>query len=242
VTGPSWLAGVLAVVMILVAASSACRLGVSRLRGLATEADADGIHVLMGTAMAGMLMPQLNPLPGNIWVAVFGIGAAWFGASAVRARARARVWFSWQCRFPVPHLIECVAMLYMLLSAPSAQHEAGAVMPGMSTSASAPAGFPALSVVLALFMLGYLMWTTDQLASLVRTTPRSAVPARSPEKRALVAVPASGRPARMASSSAADSTRPASLGTGRPLMAPKLAACGKIAMSIAMACMLILML
>jgi hypothetical protein len=226
--------------MILIAASSACRLGVSRLRGLATEADADVLHVLMGTAMAGMLMPQLNPLRGSIWVAVFGIGAAWFGASAVRARAP--VWFSWQCRFPVPHLIECVAMLYMFLSARSAQHEAGAAMPGMSTSASAPAGVPALSVVLALFMLGYLMWTTDQLASLARATPRSAAPARSPQQRALVAVPAAGRPARMASSSAADSTRPPLLGTGRPLMAPKLAACGKIAMSITMTCMLILML
>ena len=41
-------------------------------------------------------------------------------------------------------------------------------MPGMGTSPSAEAGFPALAVVLALFMIGYIMWTTDQLASLVR--------------------------------------------------------------------------
>jgi Domain of unknown function (DUF5134) len=241
VSGPSWLAGFLAAVMMLIAASSAGRLAVSRLRGLATEADADGFHVLMGTAMAGMLVPQLNLPPGSVWVAVFGIGAAWFGASAIRTRATAG--FGWQCRFPVPHLIECIAMLYMLLSVRSAQHQAGVSMPGMSTSASAPAGFPVLSVVLALFMLGYLMWTTDQLASLARATPRPAAPARSPQQRVLVAVPAAGRPSRMASTtSAADSTRPPPPDTGQPLMAPKLAAFGKIAMSITMACMLILML
>ena len=240
-TGPSWLAGVLAAVMILIAASSASRLAVSRLRGVATEADADGIHALMGTAMAGMLLPQLNPLPGSIWMAVFGIGAAWFGVSAIRARAPA--WFSWQCRFPVPHLIECVAMLYMLLSVRSAQHQAGAAMPGMSTSAGASAGFPALSVVLALFMLGYLMWNTDRLASLTRATPRSAAPARSPHQRALVAVPAAGRSASTASTTSQEaSIQPPQLDTRQPLMAPKLAACAKIAMSITMAYMLILML
>ena len=35
-------------------------------------------------------------------------------------------------------------------------------MPGMGASAG-PAGFPALAVVLALFMLGYIVWTTDRL-------------------------------------------------------------------------------
>lgn len=240
-TGPSWLAGVFAAIMILIAASSAGRLAVSRLRGVATEADADGIHALMGTAMAGMLMPQLNPLPDSIWVALFGIGTAWFGVSAIRARTPA--WFSWQCRLPVPHLIECFAMLYMLLSVRSAQHQAGAMMPGMSTSAGGSAGFPALPIVLALFMLGYLMWSTDQLASLARATPRSAVPARSPQQRALVAVPAAGRPTRMASTTGpADSTQPPLLDTGQPLMAPRLAVCAKIAMSITMSYMLILML
>ncbi len=227
--------------MLLTAAYSASRLAVSRLRGLATEADADGLHALMGTSMAGMLVPQLNPLPAGIWMVVFGTGAAWFGASAIRARTPGR--FSWQCRFPVPHLIECTAMLYMLVSLRGAQHETGMAMPGMGTSASALGGFPALSVVLALFMLGYLMWTTDQLASLARAVPRSAAPARSPQQRALVAVPAAGRPTRMASTtSAADLTRPLPLDTGQSLMAPKLAACGKIAMSITMAYMLILML
>jgi hypothetical protein len=56
--GPPWLAGAFAAVMILVAGYSASRLVASRLRGLATETDVDGLHAVMGTAMAGMLLPS----------------------------------------------------------------------------------------------------------------------------------------------------------------------------------------
>jgi hypothetical protein len=51
--GPSWLAGTFAAIMILTAAYSASRLAVSRLRGRATEFDVDGLHAVMGAAMAG---------------------------------------------------------------------------------------------------------------------------------------------------------------------------------------------
>src|SRR5207344_2953021 len=113
--GPSWLAGIFAAVMILTGAYSASRLAISRLRGPATEVDADALHAVMGAAMAGMLVPRLNVLPGSAWVAVFGIAAAWFGWQAVRARDPHTPGSS-PGRFPVPHLIECVAMLYMLLA------------------------------------------------------------------------------------------------------------------------------
>ena len=70
--GPPWLAGTFAAVMILTAAYSASRLAVSRLRGRATEFDADALHAVMGGAMAGMLVPRLNVLPDSAWAAVFG--------------------------------------------------------------------------------------------------------------------------------------------------------------------------
>jgi len=38
----------------------------------------------------------------------------------------------------------------------------GTAMPGMS--AAPAAGLPALAAVLALFMIGYIIWTTDRLA------------------------------------------------------------------------------
>jgi hypothetical protein len=168
--GPSWLAGAFAAVMILTAAYSAGRLVVSRLRERATEFDADALHAVMGAAMAGMLVPRLSVLPGSAWAAVFGIAAAWFGWHAIRLRFAGASGSS-RCRYPVPHLIECVAMLYMLLPV-NGLHPAhggtGMAMGGMGTSANQAGSFPALAVILALFMLGYIVWTTDRLTTLVR--------------------------------------------------------------------------
>ena len=120
----------------------------------------------MGTAMAGMLVPQLNLLPASAWAVVFGAGGAWFGACALRPRTASPA--SWRCRYPVPHLVECIAMVYMLLAVPAARPMSGMAMPGLGVSPGGQAGFPALAVVLALFMLGYLLWVTDQMATLVR--------------------------------------------------------------------------
>jgi len=241
--GPSWVAGTFAAVMILTAAYSASRLAVSRLRWQATEFDADALHAVMGVAMAGMLVPRFNVLPSGWWVAVFAIGGAWFGWHALRVACLGISGGS-PCRFPVPHLIECVAMLYMLLAVhgPRAVH-GGTSMPmaGMGSSAG-PAGFPAPAAVLALFMLGYIVWTTDRLTALARATvvrpgirrdrlPVAAAPQTAP---AYGVDGAAGMPVG-AGSGAGD---PAS----RPVLAPKLAACGKLVMGITMSYMLILML
>ena len=53
-SGPGWLAGSFAVLMVVIAAYCAGRLAVARLRGRDTELDTDGLHVLMGAATAGM--------------------------------------------------------------------------------------------------------------------------------------------------------------------------------------------
>src|ERR1700730_18643177 len=71
VTGPSWLAVAFAAVMIGIALYCAGRLALSRLRRRETEFDADGLHVAMGVAMAGMLVPRLSPPPGSRWEGVF---------------------------------------------------------------------------------------------------------------------------------------------------------------------------
>jgi hypothetical protein len=62
-------------------------------------------------------------------------------------------------------------------------------MPGMSR-AGAPAN-PALAFVLALFMLGYVLWTTDQLATLRRVrvaAPDSGPAALAPRFAALARI------------------------------------------------------
>ena len=85
-------------------------------------------------------------------------------------------------------------------------------MAGMSWSATA--GNPALALVLAMFMVGYILWNTDQLATLSRV--RAAIP---PAPRSVAIAPWG---------SAASAA-----------VAPRLAVCAKIAMSLAMGYMLI---
>jgi Domain of unknown function (DUF5134) len=242
--GPSWLAITFAAVMILIAAYSAGRLLFARRRGRATETDADALHVVMGAAMAGMLVPRLSLLPGRAWAAVFAVAAAWFGWHALRARAAPGVS---RCHYPVPHLIECAAMIYMLLPAAGprpARAGPAMTMPGMSAAPSPAAGFPALAAVLALSMIGYIIWTTDRLAALARAKATTASPGLTrghPPAETAAAPPARPGPAAAATAASGTGTRPGNPAR-EPLLAPKLAACCKIAMSIAMGYMLILML
>lgn len=204
-TGPAWLSAVVATVMLLIAAGSVVRLAVWRLRRQAAEPEADALHVLMGVAMAGMLQPQLSPVPAVAWRAVFTAAAAWFAWRAIARRRNdhARGWRprpgSWRCAHPEPHCVECAAMIYMLLPAGGGSRGAAMAMPGMASAA--PAANPALALVLAVFMLGYIVWTADRLASqsLTHSDPAAA-------------------------------------------LAPRAAACSKIAMSLAMGYMLLTML
>ena len=237
-TGPGWLAGVVAALMIIVAACGAGRLAVFRARGRDTELDTDGVHVLMGVAMAGMLEPGLSPVPGTIWRAVFAAAGAWFAWQAIRARnGRAR---GPLCAHPAPHAVECAAMVYMLLPAGSRPPGRGPqmAMPGMTGAAAA--GNPALTLVLALFMLGYILWTIDRLASPSRATAAATAYGAAAGRPAPAAVTASAA-ARVPAAARPGSIAPARV-PGRPALAPRLATGYKIAMGIGMGYMLITML
>lgn len=237
-SGPAWLAGGLAALMIAIAVYCACRLALSRLRGRDTERDADGLHVLMGVAMAGMLQPRLTAVPGAAWGAVFVAGAAWFGWQAIRTGGRGTA--GPRCANPVPHAIESAAMVYMLLPVGSwpPGHRPGMAMPGMSQGATT--GNPAITVVLALFMLGYVLWAIDRFAWLSRAT--AAATARGTgagwSSRPAMTVPAAASlPGVPAPVSTAYGHRP-----GSPALAPRAAVCYKIAMAITMGYMLVMML
>jgi Domain of unknown function (DUF5134) len=164
-SGPAWLAGSFAILMIVIAGYCAARLAVSRLRGRNTERDADALHVLMGVAMAGMLEPRLTPVPVTAWRVVFAAAAAWFAWQAIRP---ARQPGGSRGAHQAAHAVECAAMVYMLLPVGSwsSGHGTLMAMPGMSQGTTI--GNPALTLVLALFMLGYVLWTVDRLAHLSR--------------------------------------------------------------------------
>jgi hypothetical protein len=230
VSGPGWLAAPAAALMLLVAATCAARLVISKARSRATEADADALHVLMGVAMAGMLEPRLGVVPAVAWQAMFASATAWFGWQAFRTRRRPPG--RWRCAHPAPHAVECAAMVYMLLPA---GHARAMAMPGMSGPAAAGSN-PVIALVLALFMLGYVFWTTDRIATLSRARPAAADGVRG------VAMPIAAAAERYSGTPAPPGARALPTSAVGVVLAPRFAAWYKITMSIAMGYMLITML
>jgi hypothetical protein len=227
---PAWLTGSFAALMLTVATYCAGRLAVTRRWQRPTELDTDAGHVLMGLAMAGMLVAHLRILPAATWEAVFAAGAVWFAWQLVKSRRRTAA-APWLCLHPTPHLVECAAMLYMFFAAtPLTAGAAAASMTGLPTSR-----YSVLALLMALFMVGYVVRVADRL------------PLRTP---ALAFAAAPAAPAPMAAPAPPDLPAPASASapvghvttTARPYLAPRCAALCKIAMGLTMTYMLILML
>jgi hypothetical protein len=218
-SGPGWLTGLLTAVMLTVAAYNATRLVAAPRWGRGAELDADGTHVVMGVAMAGMLTPALSFAPKALWLTVFAAAGAWFGGQFLRTQS-GQAAGPWRCPHPLPHLIECAAMVFMFALPATALSAAGAAatgpagggMGGMGTALTgAAAGFSPLTLLLAVFMVGYVMWLGNNLSALA--------------------------PA------AATGTTTVTTGTARTgFLAPRCAACCKIAMGVTMGYMLIMLL
>jgi len=216
--GPAWLSDTFAAVMIVIAAYCAARFVAAGARGRETELDADGEHVIMGLAMAGMLTPRFSVAPPAVWTAVFAVAAAWFTWQAVRVRRGLGVG-RWRCPYPVPHLVEALAMVYMLVAIRGARGPgSGGGMAGMG-AVSGGARAPELAAIFAVFMVGYVAWLGDRFTSVATVASgTSALP---------VAPPVSGA---------------AHAGGCWPALAPRGACCYKLAMSIVMGYMLVVML
>lgn len=231
-TGPSWLAGGLAVVMIATAVYCVSRLVAAWRRQRPTEYDVDGVHVLMGVGMAGMLVPRLNPAAGSGWdiggAAVFGAAMAWFGWRAVRGYRDRRAGPHTVAHHG-QHLLASGAMLYMFLAVPSAR--AGGLTAGTAMTAAAGARIPTLALLLALGLFGYVIWTTDRLTSLAPATVTVTAGGVTAGGPATVTVTAGGV--------TAGGPAPVS---AAPAMSLRLAACCEIVMGVAMGYMLITML
>jgi len=252
--GPVWLSAIFAAMMLVVAVYCTGRLVVARRWRRPTELDTDGAHVVMGVAMAGMLVSGLRaPLPTGLWEGVFGAGAVWFGAQALRAR-RGPVTSPWRCLHAAPHLVECVAMVYMFLLLPAAVviKSAAGRMGAMAVS-SAGSRFSFLALLMAVFLLGYVIWLGDRL---MPRSPALALAAQPPAASALVAVPSgaatsastsatASATASAAATASASATAPAACHAAAPAprcLAPRCALLCKAAMGMTMGYMLILML
>lgn len=229
-SSPSWIGYLLAAVMIVTAVYCVSRLAAARLRGRPTEPDVDIVHVLMGVAMAGMLVPPLRSLPDGAWEAAFGAALGWFGWQAIRAHRAGG-----GAAHYLPHVLASGAMVYMFLAVPPARTgpaPAGVTMAGQSAAA---VRFPVLALALAVALFGYVMWVTDRLPSVpsvsaLRPAPAVAGPAWSGTAAAAGTAPG------LTGQAGPSQSRPAD---GAPL-SPRLAACCEIVMGLTMGYMLIL--
>jgi hypothetical protein len=259
---PSWILGIFAAIMLVVAAVSAGRLVAARpwQRGArrAALADIDVAHLLMAIAMAGTLASALRTLPGGAWEAVFGVMTAWFAYRVVLdARVSgARALAGGHC---APHLIHAGAMLYMFaaVSAPAAHGSGG--MSGMSGMGTLD--LPLLAFLFALALVGYSIWDLDQLSGPGTSGHYTLAAARvAPSGRVLAGVgapaaragapPGPGAAAVSGVPSATVAAEPAGMsqvppasgpagGTG--LLTPWVATGCRVAMGITMAFMLLIM-
>ena len=218
--GPAWLTAIFAAASLAVAVYCAGRLVVARRGHRPTELDTDGAHVIMGVAMAGMLVSGLRTLPSTIWEVVFAAAAMWFGYRMLQARRGAQS-SPWRSSHPLPHLVECAAMVFMFLILPAA---AGAAASSVSmTMTATESRFSFLTLPLAVYLFGYVVWLGDRV-----TLHAPAL--------ALATAPATAGP-RPGYGSGSPGPEPA-----HPYLAPRCAAICKITMGITMGYMLILML
>ena len=218
--GPAWLTAIFAAASLAVAVYCAGRLVVARRGHRPTELDTDGAHVIMGVAMAGMLVSGLRTLPSTIWEVVFAAAAMWFGYRMLQARRGAQS-SPWRSSHPLPHLVECAAMVFMFLILPAA---AGAATSSVSmTMTATESRFSFLTLPLAVYLFGYAVWLGDRV-----TLHAPAL--------ALATAPATAGP-RPGYGSGSPGPEPA-----HPYLAPRCAAICKITMGITMGYMLILML
>jgi hypothetical protein len=220
--GPAWLTAIFAAASLAVAVYCAGRLVVARRGHRPTELDTDGAHVIMGVAMAGMLVSGLRTLPSAIWEVVFAAAAMWFGYRMLQGRRGAQP-SPWRSSHPLPHLVECAAMVFMFLILP-ASGAADAATSGMSmTMTATESRFSFLTLPLALYLFGYVVWLGDRVTL---HAPALAM--------ATAAASAGSGPGYGSGSPSPESAR--------AYLAPRCAAICKITMGITMGYMLILML
>ncbi len=170
---PDWLLDVCAGISLLVAALSAGALLAAR-ESRRGAADITICQILMGAAMAGVLVTGLHILPNAAWAVVFAVMTAWFdwrlwrqsrehGAGAAIAGPYA------------PHLVGSAAMLYVFTALARPAPDSGmAGMPGMSGMPGMAGGppstlpvlrAPTLAFVFAVLLIAFTVRDLDRRPS-----------------------------------------------------------------------------
>jgi hypothetical protein len=236
-TNPVWLNDIFAGIMVAVAVYSAGRLVAARSWARPTHRDVDVAHILMGTAMAGMLVSDLNPIPVGVWEITFSLLSGWF------------IWRCYQfVKDPstgigydqhvhrlsrrLIHLVMSLAMLYMFLAAvPTAVRSGGSMAMGAATGPTTD--FVLLPLVFIVSLFASAIWEVDRIGRL------SPAPI-SQDKTSLAFASLGG----VSKSISADSNSMEQGGNTphTPWLAPRLEAVSHIVMCVTMGYMIVLML
>ena len=190
---PAGIPEIFAAIMILVAEVSAGQLVIARAwtRRGGTNADIAVSHLLMGIAMAGILVSGLSTLPNAVWEVVFAVMTAWF-AWCLWRESRGRGAAAVAHGHYVPHLVHSAAMLYVFAALPGPSVEGSGVsisgtggMSGMGGGSSG--GTPTLhastlALIFALLLIAFTVHDLDRPAGVdgyFRVVGRRSVPAGS---------------------------------------------------------------
>ena len=168
---PSWILDTFAALALLVAEASAGQLLVSRAwtRGGA-GADMAISHLLIGIAMAGILVPGLSTLPELVWEVVFALMTAWF-ARCLWRESRGRGIAAVADGHYAPQLLQSGVLLYVFAalvssSAASSGTSGSGGMSGMVwTSSGLPTlQAPTLALLFALLLVACTVRDLDRRA------------------------------------------------------------------------------
>ena len=125
--------------------------------------DVDVTHVVVGVGMAAMFSPVPDPVPRPLWTAIFIAAAVWFAARMVRDWPRLRDAAPGGRAWHWHHVIEPLAMAYMVWAMPGPGG-----MTGMSATAgmrmALPGGVLTVTVTTALwgYFVGFAVWSARQ--------------------------------------------------------------------------------
>ena len=169
---PAWVLEIFAGVALLVAEMSAAQLVVARAwtrRGRADAAIAVS-QLLIGIALAGILVPALSTLPDAAWAVAFAVMTAWF-AWCLWQESRGRGAAALAGGQYAPHLAHSAAMLYAVAalagpgSGPSSSGTGGmAGMAWTSPGGVQPLHAPTLAALFALLLIACTVRDLDRRA------------------------------------------------------------------------------
>jgi hypothetical protein len=196
VSGPDWLSWPLAGLMIICALYHGGRLATAGRHEGVVSYDIDLAHLVMGTAMAAMLVVTFGAHVATAWAVLVGIPTLWFILRAGRSLVAGDLTAA---TVPGQQVLMCASMLFMLVvagsfaSTPSSTATGGMDMPGMTADGQVShimIGSRWLVAVTSLVCVSLLVIVAAQHARRLREATASGrmwpLPARAgrPQRRA----------------------------------------------------------